>query len=602
MWIIYNILLILFFSTLLMTSIFVIEKIKTTQWFLKTKIININRLFIEGFIYGAIFLSINLLFDNIYITSISFWLIGFFILSTLRETTISVISLVPSTIYYLFVRDINISIFLMYSLIFVMSISFKLALFFSDNFTARIVNYPLFFLVSIVTWFIVFSINHDPPYINSINEIVFTTIGAILAELIVFWLLKTSVSANILYDSINFAFSKYYRSQIMEKAIGEIIKKEKIRKALYIIFDIHVDTEKINEKQEVIETILKDLEKELPQITIFFQSINNKYGAFLKFDENLNIKKLIDDNYNYNPHDNLNFLRILLKKLSTNYKLKNNQIINAYINAGISIYGVQSYSLKKLEMNSNFILDYIKDNANNPIAVFDPIEFNKRKNDINDLLILNEAIDLSSLKLRFSPIYGTDNINIAEFVSSNEEEFIKSISEYVYGYGLIDIYNRYLAAMAIIASKDFEGQIAIPYSFKEFGKLDINRFNRRLKIMNTNLSKLIFIFHSVELKKNKKSYDLMQLFRKNGAKFAFISLQNNDQNLIDYFKPEYIFAKRLENINLKWETIFTNVENEIQLDKAIKMGVKKFSGNLISSNSVPHILSKQSKMYIEKKK
>lgn len=601
MWIIYNLLLVLFFSILLMISIFVIEKFKTTQLFLKIKLINVNRLFIEGFIYGLIFLGLNVLFENISNTLIAFWLIGFFILSSLRETTISVVALVPATIYYLFVKDIDPSIYFMYGTIFAMAISFKFAIFFSNNFIARSITYPIFIFVSLLSWLFASLLYGEIDFYTSANEIIFTTIGAILGELIIFWFLKTSVSANILYDSINYAYSKYYRSQIKEKVIGEAIKKQKINKALYIVFNIHIDTDKIYEKREIIETILKDLEDKLPSSTIFFQSIESKYGAFIPFYEKLNIKKLIDDNYNYKPKDNLDFLRILFKKLSASYKLQNNQIINANVSAGISIYGIQGYSLKKLEINANFMLDYIKLDSDNQVAVFDPAEYHKRKKDINDLLILNEAIDLSSLKLKFYPVYGVENVNIATFISSNEDDFIKSISEYIYGYGLIDIYNRYLSASAIIASGKYKGRIAIPYSFKEMINLDIDRFIKRLDIMNFKLSKLVFVFHGTDIKKDHKAKEVINNLRCNGAEIAIISLKNNAEDLIQYFNPEYIFAKTLKDSNSKWDSIFINLENEVQLDKALKKGINKFAGNLISSKSKPHILTKQSKIYIEDK-
>lgn len=602
MQIIYNLLLIFLFSAIFALSIFIIEKVKTTSWFINIKIINSTKLLIEGSIYGVLFLGVNILFRNMSNSLIAFYLIGFFILVAVKETTISVIAIIPATLYYLFTDEITTSTYFVYGTMFAMAISFNLAIFFSNNLIARNITYSIFLAASLIIWLIASYLFDDVYLYEFSDQLLFTVIGSIIGELIIFWFLKTSVSANVLYESINYSFSKYYRSQLKNQAIGDLIKNEKVKKALYIVFNIHVDSLVLDEIHEVTETILKDLETELPDNTIFFQGEDSRYGAYLPVHANLDLNKLINDNYDYKAKDNLDFLRNILNKFSTAYRLKNKSIVNASVSAGISIYGIQSYSLHRLESNATFMLDYIKDTSMNPIAIFDPMEYHKRKKEANDLLILNDALDLSSLKLSFSPIYGTENINIAEFYSINEEEYIRSISEYTYAHGLIDVYNRYLSASALIASKEFKGRIAIPYPFEELKELEINRFIKRIDLLGSELKKIVFIFHGIELSKDKDAKKKMESLREKGAKIAFISIEKNQKNLVNYFKPDFVFTKYLDDANIELNPILINIENESQLEKAIEKGITRFSGSVLSSKSEPHILSKQSKIYIEEKK
>jgi len=88
--------------------------------------------------------------ENIYHTDIAYFLIGFFIIVTTRETSISLISLTPGAIYYLIMDDINSVTFTMYSIMFILSISFLFAKFFSNNFISRITTYPIFIVAAVI--------------------------------------------------------------------------------------------------------------------------------------------------------------------------------------------------------------------------------------------------------------------------------------------------------------------------------------------------------------------------------------------------------------------------------------------------------------------
>jgi len=107
-------------------------------------------LVIEGAIYGLILLPINIMLENIYVTNIPFYLVGFAVLAITKTPTMSIASLIPGIIYYFILKDINVVTFSSISIVFALLISITFALFFSNNFIARAITYPTFIGVSII--------------------------------------------------------------------------------------------------------------------------------------------------------------------------------------------------------------------------------------------------------------------------------------------------------------------------------------------------------------------------------------------------------------------------------------------------------------------
>ncbi|NQZ66130.1 MAG: hypothetical protein HRT99_02850, partial [Mycoplasmatales bacterium] len=197
------------------------------------------------------------------------------------------------------------------------------------------------------------------------------------------------VSANVLFESVNFVHSKYWRHALSKNAISKLIMKSKCKKAIFGLFEIDVYDEKKENIDEIRKTILEKIENKFSNDTVLFAYSDSIFGFFTPVKNKFNILNSVKGNFlkERKNNDILYEINKYITSLNMRYVTSNNSIVKTRINSGVSIYGIQSNSLNTLEENSLFALKNSLYSEENKISIFDKKEWRNKIHNSNKIKI-----------------------------------------------------------------------------------------------------------------------------------------------------------------------------------------------------------------------
>ena len=410
--------------------------------------------------------------------------------------------------------------------------------------------------------------------------------------------IRTSISANILFESINFTYSKYYRHTLAPKAIGSFIAETNTKRAIFGLVRIDTSAENSIDKKEVIETVLTKFEKLISENSLLYSYDENTFGFFVPREEIINVKTLISENKKAERPMNsqIRDIELILRDLERTYNTESGSFVTTTVKAGISVYGIQSGSVDELENNALFALSRIVGDAK--IEVYNPREEIEKMNDGINLSLLDQTINLNNFSSSFIKLYPLknkdDSLTYVEVKNNDEYAISESVDELVRINNWKDIFDRFYSAEAIPKSN---GQTLMleysPILSKE--DLTIDKFLITLSNKGFN-GKYIWVFSGRDINKN----NIKKLANREDFAYAIKDVEFIDSSLIKKLNPLYVINDESSKFINNPTQIITTISDENQLIEAIKKGFDYVGGEFLDINQIAKKPNKQSKIYIEK--
>ncbi|WKX02513.1 hypothetical protein [Candidatus Mycoplasma mahonii] len=544
---------------------------------------------IEGFVYGGSIIIFSIFLRIIYSDfNIFVFIAPSVMLLVVRNEGVSSYSLIVSLIYWVFMWESGVITYIILSIYLIFLFAVILWKFFWN---IRKILWIIYLIMITISWigimiaFFWFGYSFDEALVS---KILFTVLGSIILEVFINYFIKTSIAANVLYESSNYKYLSFYKAPLSISAISNNIKKYKIKKAVYGIFNINfsIGSPKMLNK-EISDAVLREIEKQFGDGYILFNIDKDNYGFFKKWERLMDIHLCVKNNLKIERpiDDPLNELEFLLTKCSKTFVISSGEKIKANISASVAIYGIQSSSINDLENMAMFSKQYLGA-AKNKIWLYDSKEYKDRINDFIDTEELGNVFSFDELSLKSSPVFNINNdilFNYFEFINVSEDFLISSPSDFAYESGVFDSFNRYISLDAIRNSHGRKS-IAVAYSWNFLNReFDIDKFENKISIMKKTPSDLMLIFSNKEISNNKLKISNIEKLREKGFIIGLINTTTNQSNIISEINPDYILQEKLlkSSFILKEKTILLNVSSKNQLRFAYKNGVTLFSGPLL---------------------
>ncbi len=589
MFVIFDFSIIVLFATMFIILYFLFNKLREINFIANILRAKLFGELIEGFIYGAIAILLNFLMTLIYSeVGVAFYYAQFIILLTIARTRVAAISLIPPLLLALFTEPINENTYLLMGTIMFFAITIIIADFYIKKLDYRIIVFPFFILIGVFSGLIsALVFHHTTP--KDMGYVVYTFVAIVFTQLLVSYSVKISVSANLLYSSINFNYLSFYRASFIATIIGELIKKEKIDKAIYGVFKFEWKddlTKAIN--KELLETSLHKIEKTFPSKTILFHVEKGKYGFFLPYENRIDIPEAIKNNISDErpANSSLNSLNLLLTNSSSNLVASSGEKVSVSTKAGITIYGIQTNSLSEAYMNASFASEYLVKEELNTFNIFNPAKMSERITDRKTVDGLDEVFGLSNVEITAQPVFNKQQKEVITIYSAkNKETNDRSVDlwEHLDETNQTELFKRYVSIEAVKSHKNKKAKLAIPYSFSEFDKdFNLKEFINKLKLLGTKPRDLILVFDSFPVSISKLAITIIKELRTYGLSIGTSNSNEVISEIVESIKPEYIFIKEPQKINILEEAtiVCVGIDSEIELIKADKNGIEYFAGKL----------------------
>ena len=602
-----NILLSALFFILLSGLYFLGEKIKGTSFILNSKVPYTFKTIIEASLFGFFFLVIQISFTKMYSQTIPYiFVVGFLVLFFNKGIFLSSISIAPGILYFLISKDHDNSFYIVLATAFIAALVFEISSHYLREIPSKLITYAFLLVFSLISLFISAHALSNGLNINTFEYQMMPFIEVIIVDVLFSYAIKFSISANILYESINFVHSTYYRDSLLHTVIGNEVSTNKVSKGIFGVFNLNFEKgTSDSEKVKLSKKVLEQVKEEFPERTLLFKFDEERYAFFLA-------TKTLDNKSDFVIKNILFDIETYAIRVNKKYKLENGRKRRAYINIGISLYGKQSSSITELETFALYALERKFMDNKDMVSIFNYSNYRKNINDVISVNQLDDVIGLDNYVLKFSPVIST-NTKKTEFMfcepeNISESQFIDDIRIYMESIGKINTFERYFSTEAVKSFKKKSGKFIIPFSTERISMESFfESFLNHLLINKISGSDLVMIVRPNEIKdyKNfeKNYHELLNI----GITFAIFVTDYEQDNIKSILKPKYVLLngddvitkEEVEILTEKnIEVIHINVYKEENIFNSMESGITNFGGNLFQSNIFPKIFSKQSKIYL----
>lgn len=543
MYVINNWALYTLYITIFVISFFSFEKIKS---FKSIASLGIHKQ-ASDFIFGVFIGSITLLMQVINTEFLSNFKMPLYVSTVLLVMLLTnyisaLYSMAPSLIYLLLTQEIEAQIYVVVSFMFAIMIIYQ-----TLNTILKLKSTPwitmgITLLASLIIFLIV-GLGYDKKLGQHAFEqsaLIFLLVP--FGYAITFWLLKFSISSRLLYESANFVYSRFYRAGLTSNAIANFIEKHKTPKAVFGVFDIRYRVPGSEVRQrEIIKTILQHISDTMPKKSVLFDATMGRFGFFIPLNQNVDIKNSIKGNYirTRQRGDVISPFENLMSKCQIKLMTTWNEEIDISIKTGVSIYGIQSNSIKELMEYSTYALHTI--NKFSLINVFNPIKMYRRKRDNYELSLMDDKLQLDNFDLKPKKLISLEektNILYLDVENISEFTYIETIDEMVYSLEWQNVFNRYHGASAIEEFSKVKEHIMFDYAPTILDdKFDIYEFERNINAQGVDSENIILYFKNrgVEL---VKDFDILikniKKLKEKKIRIALESFDLVDERIIEY--------------------------------------------------------------------
>ena len=609
MFFLYNVSLSALFIVLLSAIYFLGEKIKSAVVVINSRISSSLIEIIEAVLFGLFFVGLQIIFNDMKLHFIvNLFIVVFLVLFFIKGILFSSIVMAPGLLHFLITKNFDDSFYLIIAATFLTAIVFELTNFFLDSKKTKAITY-IFLLAISSLFFIVSAYAMKEGATNqTFLDDMMPFLIVIFVDFFFSYLIKFSLSANILYESINFVFSTYYRDSLLFGVMANEIKNKKIAKGIFGVFDIkYIDVDTEEDLKELKEKVLLEVKNKFPDRTLLFKFNDRKYAFFISTVElngNVNIKYKVE----------INKIEESMKQINKKYILENSKQYSSWINTGISIYGKQTSSIKELEIYAQYVLDRTYFGKNTFLKIFNYLEYRNNVKDVVLVQQLDDAVGLDNYLLKFMPIIDIETKKTKYMFSEpeniSETQYIGDIRTYMESIDKLEIFERYYATEAIKSFKENHGKFLIHFSaarmsVKNYSYILINSF----KLKEIDMKNIILIIRTNEIKDQKEFMKNIYTLKTEGISFA--TYFENGSKIIEKtkFKTDILLINDLDKIDKKiinkMETgkiklINVGVKNDDEILLSKKIGIRYIGGSGLQSNLFPKILDKQSKIYLNK--
>ena len=608
----------IFISNILLASLFFIilsgvyflgEKIKGTSFVLNANISPLLRSMMEALIFGLLFLAIQALFTNIYSNTIPYmFLVGFMVIFLNRGILLSSISIIPGLLYFLIMKEHSDSFYMVLATAFSGALVFEISNYYLKEVHAKLITYSYLLVFSLISLFVSAHAMSNGLNINTFEYQMVPFIEIVFIDILFSYAIKFSISANILYESINFVYSTYYRDSLLYTILGTELAGQKISRGIFGVFNINVGKGLTDiQKDNISKKLLTKVKEEFPERTLLFKFDEERYAFFLS-------TKTLDNKYDFVIKNILFDINTYAMRINKKYQLDNGKSKRAYINIGISLYGKQSSSINELETFALYALEKTYLNNKEMVEVFNYSKYRKNINDVISVNQLDDLIGLDNYVLKFSPVFSLASKKteymFCEPENISESQFIDDIRSYMTSIGKINTFERYFSTEAVKAFKNKSGKFLIPFSSERISAEDFyESFANYLLLNEINGKDLVMIVRPNEIKDYSNFIKNYYKLGKIGITFAIFMTDDIPEKLENTLNPKYILLNGDEiiskedvelNMEKGIEMIHININKDEAVMNSIDSGITNFGGNLFESNIFPTIFSKQSKIYLNK--
>lgn len=508
MFVLYNLGLITLFSILLLISYYVFETFFKIGFFDNKKI---NTYAIDigaGIFYSLTSIGYVAILKTLYPDfSIPIYFIVPVVFLLLRSLNASLGSVLPILLYQLITEEMNSVTYYWMSSTFAVIVMYLFIDYKKEKF-ANISTHAFIAALSIIS--ISTSITE---YTGNFELILSTSIFTFIAWIVTYFVMRTairfSISANVLFESINFVHSSYLRHSLLDEYLADFIKSKKVSKALFGVIEIEFNKYKEEHKnREIINTILDKIEKPLKSTSILFNIDQNKYGFFTPIDGvDFKLKKLISENgKEMSIHNPLHSISKIIHNLDSVYKTTFDENIVVKTKAAVSIYGVQDNSLIQLEKNCLFTLSQINYQDEYKVRVFNPKDYKDAYRDMVNLRSLDDALSLDEYNLYDIPVIdrkGNKEFILSTFETQSSAEFIESPMTFIRANKWQNVFDRYISAAALKRYVPGEKRILFYSLFEASWYKDINDLDNKLEKWNVDKDDIIWFVSYEDVLRNK---------------------------------------------------------------------------------------------------
>lgn len=402
-------------------------------------------------------------------------------------------------------------------------------------------------------------------------------------------------SANILFDSVTFAYYSYYRHAVARVAIQNLIKREKLKDGIYVVFKYNLMNSVSPEaREELTKQFLLEFEKSLPKNTIAFVVERDVHGLFLPIQNRGKIHDSLAGNAmaKRNSDDALRGIEKIFKRVEREYfsVLGERSFIQA--RAGASFYGLQDSSLVKLEQNAIFAANTFNSKGQNTVSLYDPKKLKNVLIDSKSLLNMDYALSLDNFDNELMGVYSLEQERwvgvYSQVQNASEFNLINSVREHIKLNGWVSEFDRYFAVNTLqeLPPKEFD-EIMFNYSPILLTE-DVDFAQIESKISKFDLQPKNIIFVLDEVPNKKFQFENIQKAKEFGFKLAIQNI--TDLKTIENIDPNWIiispenFSKDFSSFKNK--VIFGNISSLENLKTAKKNGALFYSGALLQEEDI----------------
>ena len=487
--------LLLLFALAIIVVYFVYEKVLALKAF---SFLKYNDYVIDGaagLIFGSAALIPHLIIKAISPEfSIPIFLLISVVLIMVKNTITSLVAMFIPLIYQIInANDLFVSLVNISTLGVILSF-YSLTKFFNEKYSIIII-FIFLFIASIVDLLVLHNIGGIPMDRYLYENSIFIPI----AILIIYYPLRAakrfSISASILFESVNYVYGRYFRHPLFQTTFSEYLKSNSIKKGYLLLFKISTDgSDEYNDIIEVRETILSKVENYFNEQTILFQQTESAYGVFIPTEHVGSIGEIIKANNGKRIDGFMREVEALMESASSSYLTSSGEVVSVSLKAGVSVYGVQSSSLDTLEKNATFAINNI---IAGTVNMYDDKMFMERTRDRLKVRELDEAIDLNTFEI--DPIKLSNGKSVWVYINiikKDDNPHAESVDKLKKITNWEKTFDRYFAASALEKFKN--ENIIIKYSPLEDTSFKYSILINNLKKAGHLKSKIIFVVEKLE--------------------------------------------------------------------------------------------------------
>lgn len=561
---------------LFIVSYILIEKFRSLKLFFRWPVYQELKQAFEGIVYGFLIILFKLIFISLNPAIIlPVFIIGVLILALFRNVIVALFAIIGPLIYQAIAFTINLQFYIVLTLMFLFLVFVQVIKYFFDDWFINLNLIGGFlclaFLSALTYDFIV------NKYLTSTTfEIIFIPfLGLLIVDIEMRIAIKFLVSANILYKSVHFNFSKYYRESLKTDVIGDFISENKVLKGIYGIFKFsYAHFENKAQNIEIKESILLDLEKAFPKDTILFLADEKHYGFFYPFlyaNKNeipkmptTNLPLMLKGNSLKvrSENDFLKFLENILNRRTVIYLTSWKERVLVKVKVGISLYGVHSWSINELHHFADFALYNEQNVKTNLIQLFNPQDYFKSLTEEQLLNQMDSTIGLDNFITNLMPIVDTKTHKpVLYFLNIDKIEYSElkeSVRTYINFLSWSTIFDRHMAYLALSQYQTIISQQAIKTAKLAFfytpkileQDFRVAYFKQKIQQFDISWNKIILIFDPYGLKQ-VENYQIfiknLIMLKKLGVSCGIINVNDFSTQQINDINPEYYFVVNRHN-------------------------------------------------------